>query len=86
MTQRFYNTLLFLLFTVFLPITAAGQNYNVLFIRDTRWVELTRKGGKGLLIRADSTIGFNALRNSVAVSYTHLLPIDSCNTQQHIHL
>ena len=32
---------------------------------DTRWVELTRKGGKGLLIRADSTIGFNALRNSV---------------------
>lgn len=32
---------------------------------DTRWVELTRKGGKGLLIRADETIGFNALRNSV---------------------
>ena len=33
MAQRFYNTLLFLLFTVFLPITAAGQNYNVLFIQ-----------------------------------------------------
>lgn len=32
---------------------------------DTRWVELSRKGGKGLLIRADNTIGFNALRNSV---------------------
>ena len=32
---------------------------------DTRWVELTRKNGKGLLIRADQTIGFNALRNSV---------------------
>ncbi len=32
---------------------------------DTRWVELTNKQGKGLLIRADKTIGFNALRNSV---------------------
>ena len=32
---------------------------------DTRWVELTRKNGKGLLIRADETIEFNALRNSV---------------------
>ena len=32
---------------------------------DTRWVELSRKNGKGLLIRADQTIGFNALRNSV---------------------
>ena len=47
MTQRFYNTLLFLLFTVFLPIAAAGQNYNVLFIQSytnqTPWhSELTR--------------------------------------------
>ena len=32
---------------------------------DTRWVELTRKNGKGLKIVADETIGFNALRNSV---------------------
>ncbi|MEL7599965.1 MAG: glycoside hydrolase family 2 TIM barrel-domain containing protein [Proteiniphilum sp.] len=31
---------------------------------DTRWVALTN-GQKGLLIVADSTIGFNALRNSV---------------------
>lgn len=33
MIQRFYNTLLSLLFMVFLPITVAGQNYNVLFIQ-----------------------------------------------------
>lgn len=32
---------------------------------DTRWVALTGKNGKGLLIRADQTIGFNALRNSI---------------------
>ena len=32
---------------------------------DTRWVALSMKNGKGLLIQADSTIGFNALRNSV---------------------
>lgn len=32
---------------------------------DTRWVSLDRKNGKGLTIVADSTIGFNALRNSV---------------------
>ncbi|MDR1368927.1 MAG: DUF4981 domain-containing protein [Dysgonamonadaceae bacterium] len=32
---------------------------------DTRWLALSTKGGKGLLIKADSTIGFNALRNSV---------------------
>ena len=32
---------------------------------DTRWVELTRKNGKGLKIVADQTIGFNALRNSI---------------------
>ena len=32
---------------------------------DTRWVELTRKNGKGLKIVADQVIGFNALRNSV---------------------
>lgn len=32
---------------------------------DTRWVALNRKNGKGLLIEADQTIGFNALRNSV---------------------
>ena len=31
---------------------------------DTRWVTVTDKG-KGLLITAESTIGFNALRNSV---------------------
>ena len=32
---------------------------------DTRWVSLRPAKGKGLLIRADSTIGFNALRNSI---------------------
>ncbi|MDH6310446.1 beta-galactosidase [Dysgonomonas sp. PFB1-18] len=32
---------------------------------DTRWVALNQAGGKGLLIEADKTIGFNALRNSV---------------------
>ena len=32
---------------------------------DTRWLSLTRKNGKGLTVRADSLIGFNALRNSV---------------------
>lgn len=32
---------------------------------DTRWVSLTGKNGKGLLIRADKTIGFNALCNSI---------------------
>ncbi|GHU87821.1 beta-galactosidase [Bacteroidia bacterium] len=32
---------------------------------DTRWVALNAKGGRGLLIEADSAIGFNALRNSV---------------------
>lgn len=32
---------------------------------DTRWVSLERKNGKGLTIVADSTIGFNALRNSI---------------------
>ena len=32
---------------------------------DIRWVELTRKNGKGLKIVADNAIGFNALRNSV---------------------
>ena len=32
---------------------------------DTRWLTLSRKGGKGLTIYADKTIGFNALRNSV---------------------
>lgn len=53
--------------------TTADQMYTNNYVRpqenghrtDTRWVELSRKGGKGLLIRADSTIGFNALRNSV---------------------
>ena len=53
--------------------TTADQMYTNNYVRpqenghrtDTRWVELTHKGGKGLLIRADSTIGFNALRNSV---------------------
>ncbi len=32
---------------------------------DTRWVALTNASGKGLLVQADGTIGFNALRNSV---------------------
>ncbi|MFV0328974.1 MAG: glycoside hydrolase family 2 TIM barrel-domain containing protein [Dysgonomonas sp.] len=32
---------------------------------DTRWVSLNTANGKGLLIEAKSTIGFNALRNSV---------------------
>jgi len=32
---------------------------------DTRWIALNRSGGRGLLIEADGTIGFNALRNSV---------------------
>ena len=34
---------------------------------DTRWLTLNKKGGKGLTIYADKTIGFNALRNSVDV-------------------
>lgn len=32
---------------------------------DTRWVSLSAGKGKGLLIEADETIGFNALRNSI---------------------
>lgn len=32
---------------------------------DTRWVALNTGNGKGLLIEADNTIGFNALRNTV---------------------
>ncbi len=32
---------------------------------DTRWLELRSKSGKGLRIEADSTIEFNALRNSI---------------------
>ncbi|WP_294606019.1 glycoside hydrolase family 2 TIM barrel-domain containing protein [uncultured Bacteroides sp.] len=32
---------------------------------DTRWVALTKKNGCGLLIQAERTIGFNALRNAV---------------------
>lgn len=32
---------------------------------DTRWVALNNGNGKGLLIEAENTIGFNALRNSV---------------------
>ena len=32
---------------------------------DTHWLTLNKKGGKGLTIYADKTIGFNALRNSV---------------------
>lgn len=32
---------------------------------DTRWVALNAGNGKGLLIEANNTIGFNALRNSV---------------------
>lgn len=32
---------------------------------DTRWVALSGKNGKGLLVEAGETIGFNALRNSV---------------------
>ncbi len=53
--------------------TTAEKMYTANYVRpqenghrtDTRWVKLSRKGGRGLLIRADSTIGFNALRNSV---------------------
>ncbi len=32
---------------------------------DTRWVRLSQGNGRGLLIRAEETIGFNALRNAV---------------------
>ena len=32
---------------------------------DTRWVALTNKAGKGLLVVANNTIGFNAQRNSI---------------------
>ena len=32
---------------------------------DTRWLTATQNNGKGLLIQAENTIGFNALRNSV---------------------
>ncbi|MEG1660562.1 MAG: glycoside hydrolase family 2 TIM barrel-domain containing protein [Bacteroides sp.] len=32
---------------------------------DTRWLSLNNKNGKGLTIVADSTIGFNALRNAI---------------------
>lgn len=32
---------------------------------DTRWVSLTTAKGNGLMIKADETIGFNALRNSI---------------------
>lgn len=32
---------------------------------DTRWVALTSVKGKGLMIKADETIGFNALRNTI---------------------
>ncbi|GHU82041.1 beta-galactosidase [Bacteroidia bacterium] len=32
---------------------------------DTRWLALNTDKGKGLLIEADSTFGFNALRNSI---------------------
>jgi len=32
---------------------------------DTRWIALNRADGKGLLIEANTTIGFNALRNSI---------------------
>lgn len=51
--------------------TAEEQYYN--YVRpqenihhcDTRWLALTESSGKGLLIRADWLIGFNALRNSI---------------------
>lgn len=32
---------------------------------DTRWVALSANNGKGLLVLADKTIGFNSLRNSI---------------------
>lgn len=32
---------------------------------DTRWLSLSPKAGKGLTVRADEVIGFNALRNSI---------------------
>lgn len=53
--------------------TTADAMYTANYVRpqenghrtDTRWIELTNKAGRGLIIRADNTIGFNALRNSV---------------------
>ncbi len=32
---------------------------------DTRWITATNKNARGLLIKAENTVGFNALRNSV---------------------
>jgi len=32
---------------------------------DTRWVVLSDKSGRGLLVQAENTIGFNALRNTI---------------------
>ena len=32
---------------------------------DTRWLSLKEKGGKGITVKADALVGFNALRNSV---------------------
>ncbi len=32
---------------------------------DTRWITLTASNGKGLMIKAGNTVGFNALRNSI---------------------
>lgn len=32
---------------------------------DTRWISLTDKDGQGLLIKADVSVGFNALHNSI---------------------
>lgn len=32
---------------------------------DTRWFSATPKSGNGLMIQADNTVGFNALRNSI---------------------
>lgn len=58
--------------TVGLYKTTADEMY-VAYVRpqenghrtDTRWVALTSGKGKGLMIKADETIGFNALRNTI---------------------
>lgn len=53
--------------------TTAGRMYTDNYVRpqenghrtDTRWVALSDSKGRGLEVRADSLIGFNALHNSV---------------------
>jgi beta-galactosidase len=47
---------------MYYPYTRPQENGHRI---DTRWISLTPRNGRGLLIQADETIGFNALRNSV---------------------